>query len=140
MSPDVWTALILGGSAVLIAGLVAYAARLDGDGGHTHRNVRRRAVIPFADPADRDDPHGEQYIARLSADDKPHPDLGALTPGPVGTGWLAPLPDDDPADTTGVQPVATCELGAPVDQYLDDLFPDGQYVSELFDGHAGAQQ
>ena len=81
---------------------------------------------------------GGQHIARTGADEKPHPDLDALTPGPVGTGWLEPVPDDDPADNTGVQPVATCELGAPVEQYLDDLFPPEQYVGELFDGHAGA--
>ena len=74
------------------------------------------------------------------ADEQPSPDLDALTPGPVGGGWLEHVPDDDPADTTGVQPVATCELGAPVDQYLDDLFPDGQYVGELFDGLAEAKQ
>ena len=131
MSPDVWTALILGGSAVLIAGLVVYAARLDGDGGHTHRNVRRRAVIPFADPADRDDPDGVKFIDQISGGEKPFP-------GPAGTGRLEPVPDDDPADTTGVQPVATCELGAPVDQYLDDLFPSGG--GELFDKHAEANQ
>lgn len=84
---------------------------------------------PFADPADHTDPDGEQYIARLSADEKPRPDLDALTPGPVGTGWLEALPDDDPPDITGVQPAATRYLG----------MPSGQYVDELFDKHAEAR-
>jgi hypothetical protein len=137
MSPGGWwTALILAASAVGIAGLVVYCARLDGSGDHTHRNVRRDAAvrrgaaIPFADPADRTDPDGEQYIARLSVDGKPFPDLGALTPGPVGTGWLEPLPDDPPADITGVQPHDVRYHG----------MPSGQYVDELFEKHAEAQQ
>ena len=122
----IFTAAVAG--SVLLVAWVWIAERLDQPPRGRHN--------PFADPADRDDPHGDQYIARLTADGNPGPDLAALTPSPVGGGWLAPLPDDDPADTTGVQPVAICELGAPVDQYLADLFPSGG--GELFDKHAEA--
>jgi hypothetical protein len=69
-------------------------------------------------------PAGRQHTAR------PGPDLDALTPGPGRTGWLEPLPDDDPADITGVQPPSTRYLGKEIGQYLD----------ELFDKHAEAQQ
>jgi hypothetical protein len=90
------------------------------------------ALITWAclDPPPRDPPASGQHVTRPSADQKPHPDLDALTPGPVGTGWLVALPDDEPADVTGVQPASTCYLGMPSEQYVD----------ELFDKHAEAQR
>ena len=102
-----------------IAGLVWLAERLDPPDRGRH--------APFADPADRTDPHGEQYIATLKAHEQRAPDLAALTRGLGHTGWLEPLPeDDDPADTTGALPVATCYLGMPSEQYVDELF--GKYA------------
>ena len=88
-------------------------------------------VAERLDPPPRDTPAGGgQDIARAGADEKPHPDLDALTPGPVGTGWLEPFPDDDPADITGIQPADVMYLGK----------PSGEYVDELFSKHAEAQQ
>ena len=56
MTAAAWYALAIALIAACIAGLVVYAARLDGGGGHTHRNVRRRAADPFDGAGDPDDP------------------------------------------------------------------------------------
>ena len=88
-------------------------------------------VAERLDPPQRDPlAGGGQHTARTGADEKPGPDLDALTPGPVGTGWLEHLPDDDPADITGIQPADVMYLGK----------PSGEYVNELFSKHAEAQQ
>ena len=67
-----------------------------------------RSASPNASTRRQRDPPPGEHTARPRADrTAPAPDLDALTPGPVGTGWLEHLPDDDPADITGVQPHAT---------------------------------
>ena len=86
-------------------------------------------VAERLDPPPRE-PRNPLPAPAAHAGGQPAPDLDALTPGPGGTGWLEPLPDDDPADITGVQPPSTRYLGKPI----------GQYVDELFDKHAEAQQ
>jgi hypothetical protein len=106
---------------------------------------------PFATPADHDDPDGDAYMAQLTGNwDPAHPaldairadlralpalhdgtgrrspELAALTRTLSGTGWLAALPDDDPLETTGTQPVAVCELGMPTEAYIEELYAEAE--------------
>jgi hypothetical protein len=133
----VWIALAT--IATCIAGLVTVAWRLgtlDGNGGHTRRNVRRRADVPFADPADRADPDGEQYAAQLRAAGRlPYVTdemltrvreglLGVQPDGTSATFTPAPgvtMPVSDDPDTTGVQLAAVATWGMTASEKADEL-------------------
>jgi hypothetical protein len=141
VSPGGWQALALALTASCIAGLVVVAWRLgtlDGNGGHTHRNVRRRAAAPFADAADRTDPDGDAYVAELrGAGRLPYVPGEAHEPGAWDTSpaavaslyaalqdWaVTPAPDeDDPdIDDTGRIPHAVGTWGKPAAAVADEL-------------------
>src|SRR5690348_17192091 len=78
-------AVIFAAAAVCAAVLVVTAFRLDGDGVHTHRNVRRREAAPFADPRDRTDPDGGKWLEQVRPERLPAP--GRLGPVPDDTAW-----------------------------------------------------
>lgn len=106
-------------AVLIVAGVFALAMWLAG----RLDPPQRGRHVPFADPADRTDPDGDRYVARLREDDEPGPDLDALErPSPVGTGWFPALPDDEPADITGVQPADVRYLGVSSEEYVDELF------------------
>ena len=103
MTADTWSLLAAAAVCAVFACCVWLADRAD-------RPAPAAGTAPPAPPAPA--PRHERRA----------PDLAALTRGPHGTGWLEPVPDDDPADVTGVQPVATSYLGMPTQDYLDQLY------------------
>jgi hypothetical protein len=135
------TAVILIAAGACLAGLVAWVYIAE------RRDPPPRD--PFADPADRTDPDGGDWVARITG--RPHclpgcdrhdghdgRDLGACMHGgkamtatlATGTGFLQALPDDPAPDPTLIQPADVAYLGK----------PSGEYVDDLFAKHAEAQQ
>lgn len=119
-APPVWIAI--GMLALAITMIVLAADRASRPAVGRHRN-------PFTDPRDRTDPDGRQYVSALRETELPvpvaerrSPDLARLTRTLNGTGWLPAVPDDEPSEITGVQPVAVCELGQTTEAYIDELF------------------
>jgi hypothetical protein len=120
------TAVILIAAGACIAALVAWvvvAERLDPP-----------PRDPFADPADRTDPHGDNWPPPAGPDDfwvqhVPGPGTRTRQTSEVaagvlasGTGQFPMLPPDPAPDPTLIQPADVAYLGKPSGEYVDDLF------------------
>ena len=97
---------------------------------------------PFADPADISDPDGALWLRAVAANpDSPRQHQPPtvhheLRPFPAA-GMLEMLPPDPPPADTIVQAIAVCELGQPVESYLDELFADAEREIGVLAEHLG---
>lgn len=131
------------GAVIAAAALLARPARSRHEAQHAAPPKRpahaRRDLEELSDPRDVSDPDGAVWVALLSAPVQAAPlewrpfihherpvlervraGLLALpVAGEVAISWL---PADPPAADTGELPVVVCELGMPVDEYVEGLF------------------
>jgi hypothetical protein len=121
-------AVILIAAVMCIAAIVAWVViseRLD--------RPRTGRHDPFADPADRTDPHGDNWPPPAGPDDgfwvltgpgTPIRQTSEVTASVLarGTGQFPMLPPDPGPDPTLIQPADVIYLGKPSGEYVDDLF------------------